>query len=90
MEIYAYFCKNFDDHEETEEGQVVRRLEAAAAEGDEAAEVRAAAVAGGAVQDAVQGTEGVRRADGRGTVQPAGVAAGAVGGVADGRDAGVA
>lgn len=39
MEIWSYLRKNFDDYEETETGQMVRRPETAAAEAGEAAAV---------------------------------------------------
>lgn len=70
MENWAYLCKKFHDYEETEAGQMVRRPETVAAEGGEDLEEGAAADAGGAVQDAVQGAARVRPADGRGALLP--------------------
>lgn len=90
MEKWAYLCKKFQDDEETEARQMVRRPETVAAEGGENPEEGAANDAGGAVQDAVHGAARVRPADGRGALQPHRVAAGAVGGVDDGRAVGVA
>lgn len=68
MEIWSYICKKFDEYEETETGQMVRRPETAAAEAEEAVAVRAAVRVGRAVQDAVQGGARVRPGDGRGTI----------------------
>lgn len=90
MEIWSYLCKNFDDYEETETGQMVRRPETAAAEAEEAVAVRAAVHVGRAVQDAVQGGARVRPGDGRGTIQSHRARACTVGRVDDGRAAGVA
>lgn len=89
-EIICIFAKNFDDYEETEGGQMVRRPETAAAEAEEAVALRAAVQVGRAVQDAVQGGARVRPGDGRGTIQPHRARAGKVGRVDDGRTAGVA
>ena len=84
------FAKFFDDYEETETGQMVRRPETASAEAREAAAVRAAVRVGGVVQDAVRGAEGVRHAVGRGAVLPDRAGAAAVGRADAGRAAGVA
>lgn len=89
-EKWLYFCKNFDDYEETETGQMVRRPETASAEAGEAAAVRAAVRVGGVVQDAVRGAEGVRHAVGRGAVLSDRAGAAAVGRADAGRAAGVA
>lgn len=70
MENWSYLCKNIQDDEETEARQVVRRPETVADEGGADPEEGAADDAGGAVQDAVQGAARVRRADGRGALQP--------------------
>lgn len=90
LEIICIFAKNFDDYEETEGGQMVRRPETASAEAGEAAAVRAAVYVGWAVQDAVPRTEGVRPAVGRGALHADRDGAAAVGRVDDGRAAGVA
>lgn len=70
MENWAYLCKKFDDNEETEARQMVRRPETVAVEGGADPEEGTADDAGGAVQDAVRGAARVRPADGRGAVQP--------------------
>lgn len=90
MEIWSYICKKFDDYEETETGQMVRRPETAAAEAEEAVALRAAVQVGRAVQDAVQGGARVRPGDGRGALHADRDGAAAVGRVDDGRAAGVA
>ena len=89
-EKHRDFAKIFDDYEETETGQMVRRPETVAAEGGAAAEQGAAVYVGRAVQDAVQGGARVRPAVGRGALLPDRAGVAAVGRADAGRSAGVA
>lgn len=89
-EKHRNFAKIFDDYEETETGQMVRRPETVAAEGGADAEQGAAVYVGRAVQDAVQGGARVLPAVGRGALHADRDGATAVGRVDDGRAAGVA